>query len=155
MSEEFSITETASKLNVTRQYIYKKLIELDEELKPHIVFKNNVKYLKLEGIEILKKNIKGKTNIKKVNDSLKNEINEDNSTLTFIIDNYEKQIEYLKEELAKKDSFYNKRIQHFEDESKEKNKLLENMQVLLKDLKEEKLLIEEKNKKKKWWHFKK
>jgi len=162
--KEFTITETAGQLNVTRQYVYKKLDELKDEIEPFIILKNNVKYLKPEGIGILRDNIKNtgtKLNVNTIADiekdsKIKNALDTNNSLTDQIINNYEGQIKYLKDELSKKDEVYNgfisdlkERITHFEKESLEKNKLLENMQVLLKDQK----LLTEQTEKKKFWNF--
>jgi hypothetical protein len=158
--ELFSITKVAKQLNVSRQTIYNKLDELNE-LKTYIVVKNNIKYLMAEGIDIIRDNIK----IQVIQDT---PINEKQKGESEHIDN--STIEFFKDELNKKDELYNKyildlkqnnedlkqnsdvlkqRIEHLEKESLEKNKLLENMQVLLKD---QKLLTDGKESRK-WWKF--
>lgn len=60
------------------------------------------------------------------------------SQIEFIKDDYSKQLEYIKKESTKKT-----------DQLETKDKLLENMQVLLRD---QKLLIDS-MKKKSWWQF--
>jgi hypothetical protein len=176
---EFTIYEIAIQLGVTRQYIYKKLAELDDQLEPYTIIKNKIKFIKIDGVNILKDNIKN--NIRNYyvenNISKKKEINnvalissyenqikflkdellkmENNIPKkkigddNVLISSYENQINYLKDELVKKDEFYNKLLDNMQKESLEKNKLLENMQVLLKD---QKLLIESKENRK-WWKF--
>jgi hypothetical protein len=159
---EFTITEIASQLNVSRQYIYKKLSELEDQLEPHIVIKNKIKYIKIDGVNILKDIIKN--NVKNYNmENIIQKKKEKSNDNTVLIYSYENQINFLKDELVKKDEFYNKLLENMQKESLEKNKLLENiqkesleknkllenMQVLLKD---QKLLIDGKENRK-WWKF--
>lgn len=146
----FSITKVASQLHVSRQTIYNKIDEFQSELKPFIIIKNNVKYLKIEAINIIKESI-NPPKLNKEKEST-NQLNINGDT-----------IEFLKNELLKKDKIYSdyisdlkqntenlkQRIEHLEKESIQKNKLLENMQVLLKD---QKLLIGG-NPNRRWWKF--
>jgi predicted DNA-binding transcriptional regulator AlpA len=152
--EYLTITEIASQLNVSRQYIYK-LIEKDdlqEELKKYMVIKNKIKYINVDALTILKNNLKKKDEKKSTHTKNKNK---DESDL------YKENIDYLKNELEKRDAFYKdliddmrKRISFFEEESLKKDKLLENMQVLLKQ-KEEILQLTDKKNSSIWDFFKK
>lgn len=157
----YTITEAANELNVTRQCIYKKLSLLKDELKSYIVIKNSQKFLAVEGIDIINRNLNPIEEEKKVsieNNNIDNNVNELNVLNTQLITQYENQISDLKKNIDFLKSNYENQILHLTNESSEKNKqleskdrLLENMQVLLKN---QQLLLDEK-KKKKWWPFSK
>lgn len=147
--DRYSITELAKIANVTRQCIYNKLNSLGTELKEHLIKINNVKYLSKEGAIIVCKNLKPDINLdifNVVDNNVKSDSKNIETTLQQqLIDSYIKQIEILTNELnyVKQESI-EKNIQ-----LNTKDKLLENMQVLLKD---QKLLLESKEKKL-WWQF--
>lgn len=153
MDESYlTITEIANRLNVSRQYIYK-LIEkenLQEELEDYIIIKNKTKYISINALDILKNNIKNKDEKRTYTTKKKNET-----------DLYKEHIDYLKGEIEKREDFYKdlindmrQRISFFEEESLKKDKLLENMQVLLKQ-KEEILQLADKKNTSRWNFFKK
>lgn len=159
--ESFSINEAAQELNVTKQCIYKKIKTLNE-LNNHIFIKNNIKYISKEGLDLIYKNL----NSEQVNESL-NDLNELNNlnlnSLIRLIENYKEQIvllntqhenhlndlknnylfqiESLTEQLKTKDFQIETKDQQFLQQTK----LIENMQVLLKQHQDtNQKLIEEK-----------
>lgn len=158
--EEYTVTEAAKILNITRQSIYNKLNSLNDVLQPHISKKNNVKYLSNEAVEIIQKNINGedvKSNLynidKELIDLYKNQINDLQNHVATIKSTYEEQIKNLT-------NTYRTQIEYIKEESNKKtnqlenkDKLLENMQVLLKDTKEQVHLLENTKNKKSIWHF--
>jgi hypothetical protein len=165
----FSITKLANQLSISRQTVYNKLDELESQLKPYIIMKNNVKYFKIEAMNIIKDSMRNqsKDSIKEESkdistiEFLKNELSkkdeiyssyisdlkQNNETLLQRIEHLEKE-SIEKSKLLEKESIEkNKLLENMQVESLEKNKLLENMQVLLKD---QRLLIKENPK---WWKF--
>jgi len=146
-----NIQEVAKKLNVSHTTIYNKLKnkEINKLLKPYMKKMNNVRYLNLEGIEILKDTIAVKDNKEKKNNtnSVKPFISNDESMLLNLkgtlldslnerIIQLEKDKEYLKDQIDLKDK-------HIETQAR----LIENSQILLRD---QKLLMESKTN---WWKF--
>ena len=163
-SKEYSVSETAKILNVTRQSIYNKVNLLKDILQPYIRVKNNTKYLTDKAIEIIKNDLNGeivkgqfynivkhdftpftdlteqyKSQIKDLQNSVDAMKSVYEAQIDFIKDDYSKQLEYIKKESAKKT-----------EQLETKDRLLENMQVLLRD---QKLLIDSIQSKKPWWQF--
>ena len=121
MEKLYTVIEVSKMLNVTRQCIYSKLNTLREELKENITIKDNTKYLNEFAIEIIKKTLKDPT--AKTNNKSKKQSNDLDIDLT---------IQMLKEQLKIKD-----------EQLKSKDKLIENMQILLKKEQENTLILSE------------
>jgi predicted DNA-binding protein YlxM (UPF0122 family) len=138
-NEGLTISEIAEKLNVSKQCIYNKLKILKTELNSHIYIRNGVKYLTKEGYKIID------TSLNYDNaDTIKNDPNNE-----FNLSTHKNEIENIKTIYEKRIVDLKEQISYLQKESLEKNRLLENMQVLLKEQK----LIESKTKKKSWWKF--
>jgi len=147
MENNYTITEAANKLLITRQSVYRKIKKLQNELQQFLTIENNTQYISEEGIDIIKKNLSCNKNLKQ-NENVTNESNNKSDNVTEIqniITIFQKQYENQIIDLKKQ---FEKEIEHLRNESMEKNKLLENMQILLRD---QKLLVEAKNKF--WWQF--
>ena len=161
--KEYTVSEAAKILNITRQSVYNKVNLLKDILQPYIVIKNKTKYLTDKAVEIIRNDLNGdivkepfynivkhdfttftdlteqyKSQIKDLQNSVELMKSVYESQIEFIKDDYSKQLEYIKKESAKKT-----------DQLETKDRLLENMQVLLRD---QKLLIDS-MKKKPWWQF--
>lgn len=129
----YTVSQAAKKLNVSRQTIYIKLNKLD--LQDHIIIENNTKYITDKGLDIIRESITKQVDSK--DDSyidskvdVNNDVNlQDNLTSlnSDYINSLKEEIQYLREQLVYRD------------------KLLENMQVLLKGEQENRKLLEEKN----------
>ena len=163
-SKEYTVTETAKILNVTRQSIYNKVNLLKDILQSYIRVKNNTKYLKSEAIEIIKKELDREI----VKGQVYNIVNHDFTTFTDLTGQYKSQIKDLQNSIEVMKSVYEAQIEFIkEDHSKQleyiknesakkteqletKDRLLENMQVLLRD---QKILIDSMQSKKTWWQF--
>ena len=163
-SKEYTVTETAKILNVTRQSIYNKVNLLKDILQPYIRVKNNTKYLKSEAAEIIKKDLDREI----VKGQVYNIVNHDFTTFTDLTEQYKSQIKDLQNSIEVMKSVYEAQIKFIkEDHSKQleyiknesakkteqletKDRLLENMQVLLRD---QKILIDSMQSKKTWWQF--
>ena len=151
----YTIAEVSEILGVTKQCVYNKLNNLNE-LKPHLKIKNNTKYLSKEGLEVIKENLNFKhVELKHLN-GLNDDSNVENVNLKILIENYESQIKDLKESVNTIKSIYEEQIVYLKNESMEKNeqlknkdRLIENMQVLLKEQK----MLTEAQLKKNWWQF--
>jgi predicted DNA-binding protein YlxM (UPF0122 family) len=154
--KDYSVVEAARLLNVTRQSIYNKLNSLKDILQPYIKIKNNTKYLTEQAVEIIKKDLNGE-NVKgqiynDVNDGLtnlyKSQINDLQNSIETIKSLYEEQISFLRNDYLKQLEYIKSESEKKTNQLETKDKLLENMQILLRD---QKLLIESKNKI--WWKF--
>ena len=131
--ETFTISEISKKLTVSKQCISKKLKTLNEELKPFIIIKNNIKYLNQEGLDIINNNLNPDNNL--------NDLNNLNNVL---IESYKNQIEDLKNKHNEHVNDLNKMIKHLQTDSNNKNELLKNMQILLKEEQNKTKLLETK-----------
>lgn len=148
MSDEelLTITEIAGRFGTSRQTVYNKIDKLTSELKKYTVIKDNIKYIKPAGVDIIREHMKPAKKSAETTESI----------------DIEKRIEELKSvyelriaDLKENNEYLHKTIEHLKNESIEKNnllierdKLLENMQVLLRD---QKLLAEKTSKT--WWKF--
>jgi hypothetical protein len=142
MDNEYTITESAKLLNVSRLTIYKKIEKL-KELKPHIKIKNNTKYLNDKALEIIKNSIK-QPNQQNISDKKKHAVSESvqKEYLTSLknqIAQLEKHNDLLVDQLNEKDKQLNN-----------KDELLKNFQILLKSEQENNLKLLESNKKSIW-----
>lgn len=129
----YTVSQAAKELNVSRQTIYIKLNKLD--LQDHIVIENNIKYITHKGLEIIRESLCKQVDSKDdSNVDSKVDVNNDDNlqeNLTSLNSDYinslKDEIQYLREQLVNRD------------------KLLENMQVLLKGEQESRKLLDEKN----------
>ena len=151
----YTIAEVSKILGITKQCVYNKLNSLNE-LKHHLKIKNNTKYLSEDGLRV----ISGNLNFKHVESNCLNGLNEnlnvETVSLKLLIKNYELQVADLKESVNAIKSIYEEQIFYLKNESMEKNeqlkskdRLIENMQVLLKEQK----TLAESRVKKNWWQF--
>jgi len=154
-NELFLITKVASKLNVSRQTIYNKVDELQEQLEKHIVIKDNVKYLKVEGINIIKDNIKIQT-IKSKNKSSNEPKNKSNNDLNIDYKKFTEnikdlQVNYicsLQDQIKQLENQVNAQGKQLTEKDKQldsKDELLRNFQILLKNEQENNIKLLENN----------
>jgi predicted DNA-binding protein YlxM (UPF0122 family) len=158
--ELFSIKKIADQLNVSRQTIYNKIDELQLELNKYLIVKNNVKYLKLEAIDIIKDNIKNQLDksIKNTNDlnsDYKEALNGFKELHVNYTSNLHDQIKHLQSQVNEKDNqlnekdkqLNNKDIQLIEKDKQlnSKDELLRNFQFLLKNEQENNIKLLENN----------
>lgn len=135
---DLTVAEISERLNVSKVTIYKKLKELKQELKPHIQTRNNVKYIGLEGFEIIKNAVSFKGGLNESEgenlEPLKEEgLNPFNQLKEIYINGLNEQINFLKKEIDIK----NEQLQ-------KKDELLKNFQVLLLHEQQDKKLLEDK-----------
>lgn len=100
---EYTITETARKLNISRQTIYNKLTALNETIQPFINKKGNITYLNEHAINIIKADISGN-----VNDCFEKNYKWQLNNLKELNKILSENLEYLKEELNRKNAIIEK-----------------------------------------------
>ncbi|MEN8905601.1 MAG: hypothetical protein ABF289_06535, partial [Clostridiales bacterium] len=122
MEDYISIYEAAKKLQVSHTTIYNKLKdkEVYKELEPFIKKIKNTKYLKIKGLEILKKHFK-ETQINQP-ETLNTNINALTNLQESFISSLQDRIKHLENEVDIKNK-------HIETQAK----LIENSQILLRD----------------------
>jgi DNA-binding Lrp family transcriptional regulator len=123
---DYTVQETATKLNISRMTVYKKIDKLTE-LKKHIKIKNGKKYLTDNGIEIIKLSLE---NYKEVTPEL-----------TVIL---QRQLEELKIERDNQVKYLQFQIETKDKQLESKDELLKNFQVLLGHEQQAKALLENK-----------
>jgi predicted DNA-binding protein YlxM (UPF0122 family) len=143
---DYTISEIAEKLNVSRQYIYKKVNQLDNDLKQYTSSRNGVKYISLKGFEIISNSINVNKKVNLVDDNsklidfyrqqveeLKKEVetvhkNHDDKIVE-IKNNYDNQFNnfqiFHREQIDEIKNSYENQFEHFKKEALEKNKQLE------------------------------
>lgn len=153
----YTVAEISEELGYSKVTIYNKINLLKSDLKGCITDKQGVMYINSKGLLMIKEELglnalKDKEEIKASNTDnteglkhfkeVESLVNSIKSTIEEGQENYInsllEQVEHLKAELDKKDKQLNNTL-----------KLLENSQVLLKDHKEEKLMLESQEQKKK------
>jgi chromosome segregation ATPase len=148
-SKIYSISEVAKILNITTQAVYKKIDKFDHDLEDCLTRKNNILHINKKGLDVLK----GNSNKDPENNyDFETDLNSVTNKITNLVDNLvTNQIDVLSTELKEK----NKQIEDL-------NRIIENMQVLLKqsqqnqlllseNLKQHQVLLEKKNEKKSIW----
>jgi predicted DNA-binding protein YlxM (UPF0122 family) len=141
---DLTINEIANKLNVTKQCIYQKIYN-SKELEQCTYKKDGVKYVTFKGFKIINDSLNGESSSKKKETSTDSELN--TKYINDLKNLYDSRIADLKEEIQN----LRKMNESIQKESDNKNKLLENMQVLLKDQKENKIMLNSKKNKWKFW----
>jgi chromosome segregation ATPase len=154
-SKLYSVNDLSEMLNISKQAIYKKK-KTDPSLKPFWTTVNNVLHLDKNGLSVLKAKInfddnnEKKENIEveaKLNNSKNNSDNvahdlnnvENNLNFDLLIGSYKEHIEDLRSQLNSKDNQINKLTETISTQSE----LLKNMQVLLKENKDQIKALEE------------
>jgi hypothetical protein len=151
-----SIQDISEKLNISRVTVYNKLKNKNiyKELKPYLKRIKKVQYIHKDGIEILKKHITVKNNSKKVEninlefdstkekkqiiDSINNlQVNYTNSLLD--------RIKQLEEQLQIKDKQLQNQLLEKDKQLQNKDDIIKNFQVLLKNEQENNIKILENN----------
>jgi hypothetical protein len=152
IKDYINIYDIAKQLNVSHTTIYNKLKnkEIFIELKPFIKRIKKVRYIHKNGIDILKKHIVRDSNSKKgIKNSINNQESFKENTLTeTLLESLQERINSLEEDKKHLREELDLRNKHIETQAK----LIENSQVLLRELKDPKLLVEDK-KRKVWWKF--
>lgn len=151
-SEYLTISHTAQILNVTKQTIYNQI--KSDDIKKFIKIVNDVKYISKYGIELIQSKLKfiGQNDLNFNYLSSKNP-NQIDSNLTTLINTQKEltntlhmQIDDLKRQLLVKDSHIDvkdRQIQDLNEQLKNKDRLFENMQILLKDSQNNILLLQQ------------
>lgn len=159
----YKVSELGKILGINRASIYKKIKVLDKELQPYIQYENNVLKISEAGIEILKiafsKRIPDVT--EQQSDDTKRQNNKDEQQ-SDNDDDYNKSSEFKElkakliiEKLEKENIYLTKQLSHYEESNKKNlqlmegftemvksdQKLIENMQVLLKREQEQNQLL--------------
>ena len=154
MDKLYSIAECAEILGVTKQCVYKKLETIKRDIKPFLTFKQGVKYIAPEGIELIKQSIKPvqqpstclngelKQNVENV--EISKFLNDYTKLNDNLIRHYENTIDYLKKEVEEKNRIINGLLNSSEEQVRA-------FQILLKENQDKILYLEEKQQKKKWW----
>jgi chromosome segregation ATPase len=141
-SKLYSVNELSEMFDISKQAIYKKK-KTDPMLKPFWTTVNNVLHLDYRGLDILKSKIS--LNENELNDEL-NEVDqkdnqidsklndvENNVNLDLLLSSYQDHINDLRDQLNSKDN----QINNLNDTISTQSELLKNMQVLLKENKDQ------------------
>jgi hypothetical protein len=135
------IHDVAEKLNISRMTVYNKLNnkEIYKELKPFLKKIKKVQYMSAEGIEILKKYIP-------VKDSSKNN-NQFESKIDSKDNEFKEMIDSMKDLQVNYISDLKNQVEYLQDQLKNKDEIIKNFQILLKNEQENNLkLLESKQK---------
>lgn len=111
----YTIADVSKMLNSSKQTIYNKLKEFETDLKPHISKNKGITYISIEGLSILKS---------KGFQSVSNNLNEFESHKDRHITDLQKQLEYFRDEINRK----NNQIEHLQimlDREREQTLMLE------------------------------
>jgi len=148
---DYTIAEVSTKLNISKVTLYKKIKQLNNELKTFLTIKNGVKYLDDTGIEIIRNSM---NNFNQVNNNFNHEIQENPQSIANdevlaelkelkkikdeLILQVKSENELLKNEIVQK----NKQIEELNKALSQSQKINENNQVLMREQQQRALLLE-------------
>lgn len=137
----YTVLEISQLLRTSKATIYRKLESIDGILE-HILIRNNTKYIDDEGFELIKKSINSKYDIK---EQIKSSNTKSENDLTKkhekYIENLEDEIDFLREEIQKKNSLIEQQSQQLSNsqllliENRDKLMALENTVAATKEKK--------------------
>ncbi len=119
----YTIAKVSDILGISKQAVYKKINQLENELK-NCISKNGKTLINEKGLKILKINTIGLNE----NETSLNQFNCVDEKFNNLVETISDQVDFLKKEIEAK----NVQIDNKDKQLEKKDKLIENMQVLLK-----------------------